>query len=57
MSAIAEGVETRDHADRLAALGYPYAQGYLFGRPIDAAGFMANLRERRPDNGDLRPAA
>ena len=37
MSAIAEGVETPEHAERLVALGYPYAQGFLFGRPVDEA--------------------
>jgi EAL domain-containing protein (putative c-di-GMP-specific phosphodiesterase class I) len=30
---IAEGIETRDEADELAALGVRYMQGYLFARP------------------------
>lgn len=30
---VAEGVETREVADELRHLGYPLAQGYLFGRP------------------------
>ncbi len=57
MSAIAEGVETQEHADRLLALGYPYAQGYLFGRPVDMATFRAVLGNRQSGAGHLRPAA
>ena len=57
MSAIAEGVETREHAERLVALGYPYAQGYLFGRPVDETAFRAVLGERQSATGHLRPAA
>jgi len=39
MTTTAEGVETRDHADTLAALGCEVAQGYHFSRPLppDAA--------------------
>lgn len=37
LRAVAEGVETRDQADRLHALGYRYAQGYYFARPVPAA--------------------
>jgi diguanylate cyclase (GGDEF)-like protein len=43
MAAIAEGVETADQATKLAALGYPLAQGYHFGRPVDAAHFRRCL--------------
>ncbi|GAA0472949.1 hypothetical protein Ade02nite_87000 [Paractinoplanes deccanensis] len=39
LHAVAEGVETRDQADRLRALGYAAAQGFLFGRPMPAADF------------------
>ncbi|HEU4675194.1 MAG TPA: EAL domain-containing protein [Motilibacteraceae bacterium] len=31
---VAEGVETPEIADALRHLGYPHAQGYLFGRPV-----------------------
>ncbi|BBH69433.1 hypothetical protein ACTI_61180 [Actinoplanes sp. OR16] len=37
LRAVAEGVETQDQADRLHALGYRYAQGFHFARPVPAA--------------------
>ncbi|MBO3737644.1 GGDEF domain-containing protein [Actinoplanes sp. NEAU-H7] len=43
LRAVAEGVETQDQADRLYALGYRYAQGYHFARPIPAEGIDALL--------------
>jgi diguanylate cyclase len=36
MRVVAEGVETEQVRDRLAALGCDLAQGYLFGRPVPA---------------------
>ncbi|HEX8207679.1 MAG TPA: EAL domain-containing protein, partial [Solirubrobacteraceae bacterium] len=37
LDSVAEGVETREQAERLSRLGCRHAQGYLFARPMDAA--------------------
>lgn len=42
MVTIAEGVETPAQADYLTQLGCERAQGYLFGRPVDATQFAKN---------------
>lgn len=44
LSVIAEGIETPDQAGKLLELGCPLGQGYLFGRPMDAASFSALLK-------------
>ncbi|WP_165793465.1 putative bifunctional diguanylate cyclase/phosphodiesterase [Hyphococcus luteus] len=44
MPVTAEGVETTGEADRLRALGCEQAQGFLFGRPLDAVETAALLR-------------
>ncbi|WP_239082449.1 putative bifunctional diguanylate cyclase/phosphodiesterase [Actinoplanes teichomyceticus] len=43
LRAVAEGVETRDQADRLHVLGYRFAQGYHFARPLPAGDIDAAL--------------
>ena len=43
LEVIAEGVENREQAILLHALGCRYAQGYLFGRPVDGASARALL--------------
>ncbi|MEU4620177.1 bifunctional diguanylate cyclase/phosphodiesterase [Actinoplanes sp. NPDC023801] len=48
LRAVAEGVETRDQADRLHALGYRYAQGFYFARPVPAAEIEALLADPVP---------
>ncbi len=44
VTTVAEGVETREQAAELAALGVDSLQGYLFGRPVSAALIPEHLR-------------
>ncbi len=46
LKVVAEGVEEPAQRDRLAALGVDYMQGYLFGRPMPNAEFVAWLALR-----------
>jgi len=48
LTVIAEGVETPEQADLLRELGCNTFQGYLTGRPMDAASFEVLLRDRTP---------
>jgi EAL domain-containing protein (putative c-di-GMP-specific phosphodiesterase class I) len=52
---IAEGVETVSQRDRLHRLGCTYGQGYLFSRPVPAAG--AELVAAAMQQGDLHQIA
>lgn len=40
---VAEGIETAEQRDYLAAKGVDFLQGYLFGRPMPSAEFVAAL--------------
>ncbi len=44
MSSTAEGVERREDASRLRGLGFDYAQGFAFARPMDAESALAFLK-------------
>jgi diguanylate cyclase (GGDEF)-like protein len=46
VEAVAEGVETVEQAERLEALGYRRAQGFLFARPMPADDLAADLTRR-----------
>ncbi|PWU30449.1 cyclic diguanylate phosphodiesterase [Pseudomonas sp. RW407] len=46
LQVIAEGIETPAQRDYLAARGVPCLQGYLFGRPMPLAEFVAELERR-----------
>src|SRR5690606_16104981 len=45
LKVVAEGVETDNQRDLLAAAGCDFAQGYLFSPPVDADTFEDLLRE------------
>jgi predicted signal transduction protein with EAL and GGDEF domain len=47
LAVVAEGVETEEQRAQLEALGCPYAQGYLFSRPVDAVRAQALLQAGR----------
>ncbi|QWZ08001.1 EAL domain-containing protein [Nocardioides panacis] len=44
LDVVAEGVETVEQADILAALGCERVQGFLFSRPVQAEAALALLR-------------
>jgi diguanylate cyclase (GGDEF)-like protein/PAS domain S-box-containing protein len=46
--AVAEGVETQEHWDRLSALGCDFAQGYWIARPMPAEQLQPWLAQYRP---------
>lgn len=48
LQVVAEGVETREQADFLAAHGCNLCQGYLYSRPVPAAEFEALLAAQAP---------
>jgi EAL domain-containing protein (putative c-di-GMP-specific phosphodiesterase class I) len=46
MGLIAEGVETVQHAEQLARLDCPHAQGYLFSEPLIAGAVVPLLTKQ-----------
>ena len=47
MSSVAEGVESAEQADALAAMGFAYAQGFYFHTPAGADEILTRLRPGR----------
>ncbi len=47
LDTVAEGVETREQADWLRARGVPFAQGYLFSKPLAYDAYLEFLRTNR----------
>ena len=48
MSIVAEGVETQQDWDRVAALGCDLVQGYFIAKPMDEENLMTWLKQRKP---------
>ncbi len=42
---VVEGVETKEHFNKMVELGCEYLQGYYFSKPIEKEKFMQYLRE------------
>ena len=47
LKVIAEGVETEQQRDLLAAYGCDYAQGWLYSKAVPAEEFEALLKEQK----------
>ena len=56
LSTVAEGVENREQADLLTALGCDQGQGWLFGRPVSAAEATRALADGRWNRNGIVPA-
>ena len=46
MKVVAEGIETKEHADLLKSLGCHYGQGYLFAKPMPFEEFKSYLTQQ-----------
>lgn len=57
LSTVAEGVETQQQADMLAALGCDLGQGWWYGRPVPAAEASSGLESGRWNRRALDPTA
>jgi EAL domain-containing protein (putative c-di-GMP-specific phosphodiesterase class I) len=57
MATIAEGIETETQLERLRDLGCDLGQGFLLGRPIDAAAIGELIAHPSSPAWGFRPAA
>ncbi|MBB2994104.1 putative bifunctional diguanylate cyclase/phosphodiesterase [Paeniglutamicibacter cryotolerans] len=46
LDCVVEGIETPEQAQMLKDIGFKYAQGYLFGKPMSAADFTAGFQSQ-----------
>jgi EAL domain-containing protein (putative c-di-GMP-specific phosphodiesterase class I) len=53
LGVVAEGIETVGQAQTLDGYGCGEGQGYLFGKPRDAASTIAYIRDRHADDEAL----
>jgi EAL domain-containing protein (putative c-di-GMP-specific phosphodiesterase class I) len=51
LGVIAEGVETREQAERLLTMGCDEVQGYLYSKPVPVEAFEALLRAQQLPSG------
>ncbi len=57
MEVVAEGVESADQVAVLQALDCRYAQGYLFGKPMEGERIASMARGERPGEAEAKRAA
>lgn len=55
-STVVEGVETAEQANRVARLGVDELQGYLFGKPMTEAEFLARLKQQQAEAFSQSPS-
>lgn len=53
LSAVAEGIETQEQADYLIAHGVEFGQGWLYGKPVPAAAFLAFHSQNKALKGSI----
>jgi sensor c-di-GMP phosphodiesterase-like protein len=49
LQCLAEGIETEEQLEFLIRRGCPLGQGFLFGRPVPAAGFTEHLDRQQAE--------